>query len=709
MAVSGLTVGIDLGTTYSAVAYIDPAVKSPAVIPNKLGRRTTPSVIAFSPDGGVTIGADAKTLSEMGDPNTASFYKLEMGSRSYKVSFFGTDMNAAELSGRFLRELIAQCEKSVGRHIARAVITVPAYFEDPERNATIRAGELAGLEVIGVINEPTAAAVAYGLKGSDQLRKILIYDLGGGTFDVTVAEVLSDTIKVIGSAGNHYLGGKNWDEVICTWLCEQFSEEFGTDPSEDRETYNSLMVKAEKAKKLLSSSEYADVAVDFEGSSGRYRLTEEIFRELSSDLLDITHKTICRLFEDIGLGWGDIDGVILVGGSTKMRMVPDYIKRMTGKEPLKGVDPDEAVAIGAAIQAQTEEYCALKTTGLLTVQPRRFLTAYDKSAYDMSLLKGAKFISDVTAHSLGMISVSEDGRRFVNDVMIKKNTPLSEAVVVKRRELSVSRNGNELEIYLLQGDSPKPSDCTVAKKYVFGGVGYVTGGKTLLDITYRYTPDGTIDITAVQTENGRTLTRREEPVPEDMSWTDDVPESSMLTPVSQNDGVLYLALDLSGSMEGGPLHMAKEAMKDFVGQFDTARINIGIACFAEKAKIRLDATDDKKAILKTIDSIEKFDLGRGTNAEPLSVMLPRIRKYSYSGFKYAVILTDGSWYDGADKKALRFKEEYVRSGIEIVALGFGKARYDFLRELSTREDLAEVEDIAGLDRMLLKIAKIIQQ
>ncbi|WP_051589031.1 Hsp70 family protein [Ruminococcus sp. NK3A76] len=710
MFTDGLTVGIDLGTTYSVVAYIDPATKTPVVIPNKLGQRTTPSVVAFSPDGSVIIGSDAKTRSEMSDPNTASFYKLEMGSRSYKVSFFGEDMDASCISGKFLRELISQCEKSVGRNIKRAVITVPAYFEDPERNATIRAGKQAGLEVIGVINEPTAAAIAYGLKDTPQARKILIYDLGGGTFDVTVADVSHDSIKVIASAGNHYLGGKNWDEVICTWLCEQFEEEFGADPSEDKETYNSLMVKAEKAKKLLSSSEYADVTVSYEGGSGKYRLTESIFRELSADLLDITHKTISRMFDDTGLRWTDIGGVILVGGSTKMKMVPDYIRRMTGREPQKGVDADEAVAIGAAIQAQTEEYCAVKTLGSLSVQPRGFLTGQDRSAYDMSLLRGAKFISDVTAHSLGMISVSEDGRRFVNDIMIKKNTPLSKAKVVKRRELPVSMSGNELEIYLLQGDSQRPSDCTAAKKYVFSGVGYVPGGKTLLDITYRYTVDGTIDITAVQTETGRQLLRREEPVPDDMSWTDGVPESSMLTPIAKNDGVLYLALDLSGSMEGGPLQMAKDAMKDFVEQFDTDRINIGIACFAEKAKIRLDATWDKKAIRKAIDSIDKkTDLGRGTNAEPLTVMLPRIRKYSYSGFKYAVILTDGSWYDGADLKALRLKEEYVRNGIEIVALGFGKAKYGFLRELSTREDLAEVEDIAGLDRMMLRIAKIIQQ
>lgn len=708
---SGITVGIDLGTTYSVVAYIDPVTRTPAVIPNKLGQRTTPSVVAFRPDGSAVIGSEAKTLSEMGDPDTASFYKLEMGDPGYKVQFHGHDMNAAQLSGTFLKELISQCEGSVGKHISRAVITVPAYFEDPERSATLEAGRLAGIEVMGIINEPTAAAIAYGLRETAGIRRILIYDLGGGTFDVTAAQVLHDEINVLGCGGNHYLGGKNWDEVICGWICEQFEEQFGVSPAEDKDTYNSLMVKAEKAKQLLSASDYADISLSYEGCSGKYRLTEEIFRQLSADLLDITHKTILRLFEDIGIGWLDIDGVILAGGSTKMKMVSDYIRRMTGKEPLKGVDPDEAVAIGAAIQAGTDEYCAVKTIAG-TAEKRRFLKGIDRSAYDMGKLKGAKFISDVTAHSLGMISVSEDGSRFINDIMIKKNTPLSEAEVVKRRELEIakSQQDRELEIYLLQGDAERPSDCTAAKKYVFSGIEYVSGGRTLLDISYRYTVDGTIDIGAVQTETGRVLERREEPVPEDMSWTDEPPvtggEEKSLPSV---EGVLYLALDLSDSMSGAPLGMAKESMKTFVDQFDLQRVNIGIAGFANKSKIWLDACADKGRIMNAIDRIDECKLGYGTTAEPLSVLLPKFKKYRYSGFKYVVILTDGGWYGGADKKALKIRSEFVGREIEIVGLGFGKADYSFLKKLSTRSELACVEDISGLDRMMLKIARVIQQ
>ena len=707
----GLTVGIDLGTTYSVVAFIDPVTKTPVIINNRYGSRITPSVVALKEDGAVLIGTDAKKLAEAGDPNTAAFYKLEMGSKSYRVSLRGKDCTAADLSGLFLRELVKQCSETVGQPIDKAVITVPAYFEDLERNNTIKAGEAAGLRVLNVINEPTAAGLAYGLRETEGIDRVLIYDLGGGTFDVTVAQVAGDAIRVLGSAGNHFLGGKNWDEVICSYVCERFEEDYGLSPADDPETYNSLMVKAERAKQLLSSAPYADIAVSYDEYDGKYRLTEPLFRELSSDLLNITKKTISELFEDIGLSWADIDGVILVGGSTKMKMVSDYIVVMTGKEPLRGVNPDEAVAIGAAIQAGTDDYCAVRTLPSAPAPKQLgFLKELDRSAYDMRQLKGAKFISDVIAHSLGMISVSGDGSRFVNDIMIKKNTPLGKAQTVKRRELRVSKlaERNELEIYLLQGDCEKPTDCTVAKKYVFSGIRCTDGGKTLVDITYSYTVNGTIDIKAVQVETGRTLDRREEPVPDDMSWAD-LPPAEFSAREDRLTGALYMAIDLSGSMDGEPMYLAQESMKHFAEQFDVGRIKFGIVGFANKAKVWLEATSDIERIRRAIDTVHELDLGAGTTAEPLTPILAQMKKFRDEPFRYAVILTDGGWYSGADKKALKLKAEFVKKGIEIIGLGFGNAKYDFLRQLSTREDLASVDDITMLDSNLLKIARIIQE
>ena len=322
----GLTVGIDLGTTFSVVAYIDPVSRQPVVIKNKYGMNTTPSVLVFRADGTAEIGIDAKNAEESGDPNTASFYKLEMGHADFSVSFFGKSYSAADLSGLYLKELISQAEASVGQKIDKAVITVPAYFEDLERNNTMRAGEMAGLRVLSIINEPTAAAIAYGLRDGGEDRNVLIYDLGGGTFDVTLAKVTGGAIDVIGSSGKHFLGGKNWDEAICHWVIERFEEEFGISPADDPDEFNMLMGRAEKAKRALSSAPYTDITVEYDGLTGKYRLTEQEFRDCTDALLDITRRTIDELLADVRLGWADIDGVILVGGSTRLKMVKEYVQ-----------------------------------------------------------------------------------------------------------------------------------------------------------------------------------------------------------------------------------------------------------------------------------------------------------------------------------------------------------------------------------------------
>ena len=700
----GITVGIDLGTTYSVAAYIDPATKKPVVLKNAYGFNTTPSVICFAPDGTYTIGMDAKNSSEAGDPNAAAFYKLEMGNKFYHFSSFGNDYTAADLSALFLKEFISQVKAASGLDIEKAVITVPAYFEDLERNNTMNAGEAAGLKVLNIINEPTAAAIAYGLRSNDNYRNILIYDLGGGTFDVTAAEITGDNIRVLGTNGRHFLGGKNWDEAICNWLVEKFYDEFGESFDEDKDTYNLYMVKAEQAKRQLTSAPYVDISVSYEGNTGRYRLTEQEFRDCTVDLLDVTKNTIAELFRDTGLSWNKIDGVILVGGSTKMKMVRDYVLEMTGREPLGGVHPDEAVAIGAAIQGSIDEYCG-------NGESLGFLRGGLKE-YHMESLPGAKFISDVIAHSLGMVSVSADNQRFINDVMIRKNTPINQASVTKRRELTVRLNEdlNELEIYLLQGDAPAPLDCTIAKKYVFSNIAFVDGGKSKIDITYSYTLNGTIDIKAVQTETMRPLSCREEPVPEDMSWLALSPEEYYRSTAIPVEGALYMALDLSGSMSGDPLSKAKAAMIKFVDQFDLKNIKIGIVGFSDRVKVYTEATSNRKRILKAIDqmSIGKV-LGYCNAAEPLSDMLARLKKFTGQPFVYAIVLTDGMWEKKACTKALSLKNDYIKRQLEIVGLGFGSADKKFLTQLSTREDLASVDDINNLESNLSKIARVINE
>lgn len=697
----GLTVGIDLGTTYSVIAYIDPSTNTPHIIKNELGFNTTPSAVVFDVHGGVRIGEEAKTEQEMGNPNVASFYKLEMGHANYSIQLAGKMYNATDLSAAFLKELVRQAEKSVGEKIENAVITVPAYFEDLERNNTMIAAEKAGLKVLGIINEPTAAAIAYGLKNQDGMRNILIYDLGGGTFDVTIAEITEEEIIVKGSAGKHFLGGKNWDEAIVNWVAQQFEDEFSEVFLEDKDAFNACMIKAEKAKRTISTAPYADITFEYEGNTGKYRLTNELFKECTVDLLDITKNTINYLLEDVSLTWKDIDGVILVGGSTKMRMVSDYIKEMTGRPPLHGVHPDEAVAIGAAIHAES----------MVRNKPKRSLFGMSDPA-PKKYLPGAKDVKDVIAHSLGMISVSADGNRFVNDIMIKRNTSLSDASVTKRRELKVSRKEeiNELEIYLLQGDMECPLDCTVAKKYVFNNISYIDGGVTYMDIRYYYTQNGTIAIEATQTETGKKLNCREEPVPDDMSWVMLPPEEyfRMTTKSVPLEGVIYMALDVSGSMMGSPIRKAKKAMQNFVDKFAEHDIKIGIIAFSDSVQVIQDATSDHKEIRKAIDSIKTGMTGGANFAEPLTTMFNRMKKFRGDPFVYAIVLTDGCWNSEPCETSRKLKKYFVHENFEVIGLGFGGADEKFLRDISTRDDFASVEDISQLDSKLSKIARIIQ-
>lgn len=713
-----LTVGIDLGTTYSAVAFIDPETKQPRVIKNKYGFNTTPSAVVFYPDGSVGIGIDAKNAEEAGDPNTASFYKLEMGSKDFSVTFFGKSYTAADISGLYLRELIAQAEQSTGKKIDKAVITVPAYFEDPERSATMRAGEAAGLEVLNIINEPTAAAIAYGLKDGGSGKNILIYDLGGGTFDVTIAKLTDDSINVVGSSGKHFLGGKNWDEAISHWAAERFEEEFGITPVDDPDEFNILMIRAEKAKRLLSSAPYADITIEYGGFSGKYRLTEEELRDCTDSLLDITRRTVDELLTDVGMTIDEIDGVILVGGSTRMKMVKDCVTKMTGKPPLSGVHPDEAVAIGAAIEAGIDKYCAKGGA------PLGFLEGY--TDYQLDALPGAKFINDVAAHSLGMISVSEDGSRFINDIMIRKNTPIKNASVTKRRELRVVRgeNQNELEIYMLQGGRESPADCTVAKRCRFTGIAFVEGGRSQIDITYSYTVNATIAIKAVQTETGRELSCEELPIPDDMSWVTKRPDEHFRSGggVGAVTGAIYLALDVSESMsviaEGDSswkgkgktaLKLAQQAMEHFADRFDLERVKIGVAAFSDSVKICCEATSDRARLARAIDGITVGMAGEGNETEPLTQLHSLLGQFAGEPFVCAIVLTDGVWSKYSCQRALHIKQKYIDSGFDIVALGFGKADESFLKQISTRSELASVDSLTLLDSRLSNIARVINE
>jgi molecular chaperone DnaK len=348
-------VGIDLGTTNSVVAVLEGG--EPTVIPNAEGGRTTPSVVAFAKNGEVLVGEVAKRQAITNPDRTIRSVKRNMGTSWTTDDVDGKKYTPQEISARTLQKLKRDAEAYLGDTVTQAVITVPAYFNDAERTATKEAGQIAGLEVLRIINEPTAAALAYGLdkEGADQT--ILVFDLGGGTFDVSVLEIGDGVFEVKSTSGDVHLGGDDWDERVIKWLVDSFKAKEGVDLSADKMALQRLKEAAEKAKVELSSTQSTQINLPFitATSDGPKHLDEQLtrakFQEMTADLLERTKVPFEQAIKDAGLNKGDLDHVILVGGSTRMPAVQELVQGMTGKEPHKGVNPDEVVALGAAIQA----------------------------------------------------------------------------------------------------------------------------------------------------------------------------------------------------------------------------------------------------------------------------------------------------------------------------------------------------------------------
>lgn len=349
----GKIIGIDLGTTNSCVAVLEGG--EPQIIANSEGMRTTPSVVAFTKDGERIVGEPAKRQAVTNADRTIISIKTHMGT-DYKVNIDGKDYSPQEISAITLQKLKSDAESYLGQPVTEAVITVPAYFTDAQRQATKDAGRIAGLDVKRIINEPTAAALAYGMDKLDQEKKILVFDLGGGTFDVSVLEIGDGTFEVLATAGNNRLGGDDFDQVIIDYLAEEFKKSEGVDLRNDKMALQRLKEAAEKAKKELSSTMSTNINLPFITATAEgpkhlnIDLSRAKFDELTANLVEKTMEPTRRALQDAGLSTSDIDDVLLVGGSTRIPAVQEAVKKFIGKEPHKGINPDECVAAGAAIQ-----------------------------------------------------------------------------------------------------------------------------------------------------------------------------------------------------------------------------------------------------------------------------------------------------------------------------------------------------------------------
>ncbi|WP_033828368.1 molecular chaperone DnaK [Bacillus andreraoultii] len=461
-------IGIDLGTTNSCVSVLEGG--EPVVIPSPEGNRTTPSVVAFK-DGERQVGEIAKRQA-ITNPNTVISIKRHMGT-NYKETIEGKDYTPQEISAIILQHLKSYAESYLGETVTRAVITVPAYFNDAQRQATKDAGKIAGLEVERIINEPTAAALAYGLDKTDHEEKILVFDLGGGTFDVSILELGDGVFEVISTAGDNNLGGDDFDQVIIDYLVEQFKKENGIDLSQDKMAMQRLKDAAEKAKKDLSGVTSTQISLPFitAGPSGPLHLdvtlTRAKFEELTAHLVERTMGPVRQALQDAGLSANEIDKVILVGGSTRIPAVQEAVKKETGKEPHKGVNPDEVVAMGAAIQGGV-------ITGDVT---------------DVVLL-------DVTPLSLGIETM---GGVFTK--LIERNTtiPTSKSQVFS----TAADNQTAVDIHVLQGERPMAADNKTLGRFQLTDIPPAPRGIPQIEVTFDIDKNGIVNVSAKDLGTGK--------------------------------------------------------------------------------------------------------------------------------------------------------------------------------------------------------------
>lgn len=458
-------IGIDLGTTNSCVAVMEG--KEATVIPNSEGSRTTPSVVAFSKDGERLVGNIAKRQAVANHARTVSSIKREMGT-DYKVKIDDKEYTPQEISAMILSKLKADAEAYLGQKVTQAVITVPAYFSDSQRQATKDAGKIAGLEVLRIINEPTAAAIAYGLdKEENKNQKILIYDLGGGTFDVSILEIGDGVFEVLATNGNTRLGGDDFDQRIMDYVVDQFKKDNGIDLSKDPAAMQRIKEAAEKAKIELSGVTKTSISLPFITADQNgpkhidMELTKAKFNEMTADLVEKTVGPTMAALKDAGLKASDLAKVILVGGSTRIPAVIDKVKEITGKDPYKGINPDECVAIGAAIQA-----------GVLAGDVK-----------DVLLL-------DVTPLSLGIETLGG-----ICTKLIERNT----TIPTKKSQIfsTATDNQTSVEIHVLQGEREFAKDNKTLGRFSLVGIAPAPRGVPQIEVTFDIDANGIVSVSAV--------------------------------------------------------------------------------------------------------------------------------------------------------------------------------------------------------------------
>ena len=563
----GKIIGIDLGTTNSCVAVFEGG--EPIVIPNPEGSRTTPSVVAFTKTGERMVGQVAKRQAITNPDRTVISIKREMGT-AFKKSIDGKNYTPQEISAMVLQKLKADAEAYLGTSVNQAVITVPAYFSDAQRQATKDAGKIAGLEVLRIINEPTAAALAYGMdKETDQ--KILVFDLGGGTFDVSLMEISDGVFEVLATAGNNRLGGDDFDERIINWMADRFKAENGVDLRNDKMVMQRLKEAAEKAKIELSGMSSTNINLPFITATAAgplhfdATLTRAEFDRITADLVESTMAPLRQVLSDAGVSASQVDKVLLVGGSTRIPAVQEAVKKFLGKEPFKGINPDECVAIGAAIQA-----------GVLGGDVK-----------DLLLL-------DVTPLSLGIETLGG-----VFNKIIDRNTTIP---VKKSQVYSTAADGQtSVEIHVLQGEREMARYNTTLGRFNLDGIPAAPRGVPQIEVTFDIDANGIVNVSAKDLGTGKeqhiTITSSTNMSQEDIDKA--VRDAEMF---AEEDKKQKEAVDVKNRADS-MIFQSEKTMSE-VGDKVPAEDKAAVEAAIEKLKATV-ATNDTEAIKADTEALEK--------------------------------------------------------------------------------------------------------
>ncbi|MAA78530.1 MAG: molecular chaperone DnaK [Deltaproteobacteria bacterium] len=663
---SSQAIGIDLGTTFSAVAYVNQH-NVPEIIPNAHGDRITPSVILFDNDKQI-IGIEAEKNAMAYAGQVAQFIKRHMGDPGYRFNYKDKSYTAIELSSLLIKNLKEGAQKRLNQEeIKYAVITVPAYFGQKERKATIEAGERAGLKVLKIINEPTAAAVAYGLNHRGSKKRCLVYDLGGGTFDVTIIEIQDNVIRVRSTEGDPKLGGKDWDDRLMEHVINHFQETYPEEePLNDKSILHDLRARCTSAKFDLTQRPETRIIVTYRNKPLRLTITREDFENLTKDLLERTLEKTQTALKAAKYTADEIDTVLLVGGSTRMPMVRRNIREMFKQEPSTEINPDECVALGAALTAA--------------------LAAALESGKEAPIDIKTK---DVAVHSLGMAAY-QDGTLF-NNVIIRKNTTIPFEHTVTN--FANTHNGQSMmNLWMLQGDSINPLECTALGHFEFYGIPPRKSLESKISVTYRYNQNGIVELEARDIETDKVLSHR---ISSEKYSLHDVINDNIPAHVA-------IIIDCSGSMYGEALESAKVATRRFIEK--NMNPNCSFAIFkTQSTKAIAGPTYDPAKLSKALNEV--VAIGKSTLHRPLQAAR-RALKNRGSIF---VIISDGylSRAEDAQKECAKIR----KTGGRIFAISVGpNPDKESIKSLCvTDEDYAEAYDTLSIKHALNNILTRIER